>query len=198
MHAYKVTRDFGFAPNPFEGVCTIATCKPKIRRKAANGDLIIACGSSELGLVGRVICIVRVRGSMSFQAYWDDERFRAKRPRFGGGMSGYYGDNIYHRDDNGGWIQERSHHSLMDGALNQLNLARDTSADAVLWGEDFVYFGGSAPLIPPELRAFEGVDLYPEKVRDHRSDFSPAMVVAVDDWFQSLPRGRQGRPTCWD
>ena len=33
---YKMTHDTGFAPNPFHGVLTLATCKPKIRacRKA--------------------------------------------------------------------------------------------------------------------------------------------------------------------
>ena len=199
LHAYKVTRDYGFAPNPFEDVCTLATCKPGIRRKAVKGDLIAACGSAELGLVGRILCIVRVHGSMPFQSYWDDARFAAKKPRFGICTAKCYGDNIYHRDDDGGWIQERSHHSFKDGAPNPLNLDRDTSADAVLWGEDFIYFGANAPAIPAELRNFQGQDLYPAKVRDHRSDFTPAMVAAVDDWFRSLtPRGRQGRPASWD
>ena len=29
LHSYVVARDYGFAPNPFLGVCTLATCKPK-------------------------------------------------------------------------------------------------------------------------------------------------------------------------
>ena len=31
-YSYIITRDYGFAPNPFGGVCTLATCKPKIRK----------------------------------------------------------------------------------------------------------------------------------------------------------------------
>ncbi len=34
-------RDYGFAPNPFHGICTLATCKPVIRRVARR-----ATGSS--------------------------------------------------------------------------------------------------------------------------------------------------------
>src|SRR5712671_5339411 len=32
LYSYVVARDFGFAPNPFFGVCTLATCKPDIRK----------------------------------------------------------------------------------------------------------------------------------------------------------------------
>ena len=42
LYLYVVDRDFGFAPNPFHGVCTLATCKPKIRKFAKVGDWIIA------------------------------------------------------------------------------------------------------------------------------------------------------------
>ena len=33
-------RDYGFAPNPYFGYCTLATCKPVIRRCAGVGDWI--------------------------------------------------------------------------------------------------------------------------------------------------------------
>ncbi|WP_225761747.1 hypothetical protein [Acinetobacter sp. Marseille-P8610] len=32
IFSYVVSRDFGFAPNPFFNFCTLATCKPKIRK----------------------------------------------------------------------------------------------------------------------------------------------------------------------
>lgn len=38
---YVVDRDFGFAPNPFHGYCTLATCKPGIRKSAAMGDWVV-------------------------------------------------------------------------------------------------------------------------------------------------------------
>ena len=41
MFSYVVARDYGFAPNPFSGWCTLATCKPKIRRNARPGDWVV-------------------------------------------------------------------------------------------------------------------------------------------------------------
>lgn len=35
-YEYVMTNDSGFAPNPFHGACTLACCKPKIRKGVAN------------------------------------------------------------------------------------------------------------------------------------------------------------------
>ena len=40
IYSYIVNHDTGFAPNPFYGYCTLANCKPKIRKTAEIGDLI--------------------------------------------------------------------------------------------------------------------------------------------------------------
>ena len=34
LYSYTVAADTGFAPNPFHGFCTLACCKPGIRRTA--------------------------------------------------------------------------------------------------------------------------------------------------------------------
>ena len=41
VYSYVLTYDGGFAPNPFFDVCTLATCKPRIRFKAQVNDLIL-------------------------------------------------------------------------------------------------------------------------------------------------------------
>jgi len=196
VYSYKITRDFGFAPNPFHGILTLATCKPGIRRGAQPGDLIVGCGSAGNNQVGKAIFVSRVGGKLNFNQYWEDERFIVKRPFFGGSRSRAYGDNIYHHDEQGEWVQERSHHSFQDGSLNTSNLYRDTGSNNVLWCTDFVYYGRSAILIPQHLRNLQGDDLYPS-VRDYRSNFSLSMVAAVEAWFGSLPRNRQGWPEAW-
>lgn len=196
LYSYKITRDFGFAPNPFHGCLTLATCKPGVRKGAKVGDIIVGCGSAENKLAGRAIFVARVAGKCTFQEYWDHPRFLAKRPCFNGSLSRAYGDNIYHADPDGAWIQERSHHSFPDGSINILNLERDTGSNNVLWSTDFVYFGGSAIPIPGNLRNFEGDDLYPS-IRDYRNSYSPAMIAAVEDWYNGLPRNRQGWPEAW-
>src|SRR5712692_10528871 len=45
LYSYVVARDYGFAPNPFFGFCTLATCKPEIRKAAAIDDWVIGTGS---------------------------------------------------------------------------------------------------------------------------------------------------------
>ena len=36
VYEYVMTSDSGFAPNPFHGTCTLACCKPRIRKGVAN------------------------------------------------------------------------------------------------------------------------------------------------------------------
>lgn len=146
---------------------------------------------------GRVIFAMRVDEKLDFDGYWNSAAFAQKRPFFGGSLSRAYGDNIYHRDEEGVWIQEKSHHSYADGGLNQNNSARDLSSNNVLCGRDFVYWGRNAPIIPNELRNFLGEDLYPNS-RSHRVKYSQAFVDSTLKWYQSIQqRGVHGRPVDW-
>jgi hypothetical protein len=167
-----------------------------MRRGADIGDLIFGCGSKTLDLVGRAIFAMRVAEKLTFQQYWDDPRFFRKRPVFTAGRALAFGDNIYHRDQGGKWIQEDSHHSLPGGAWNALNADRDLGADAVLIGTEFVYWGSLAPQIPQELRDCDGDDLYPN-VRDVRNHYSDVVKAAALAWFDDSAKGRLGRPVNW-
>lgn len=53
LFTYKVAHDGGSAPNPYHGVCTLAICKPAIRRVAKFGDVIVglACTPDDRRLV---------------------------------------------------------------------------------------------------------------------------------------------------
>lgn len=196
VFSYKLVRDYGFAPNPFHGICTLGTCKPQIRRFAQVGDIIVGCGSTALELEGKIIFAMRVSQKLSFQDYWDHQAFKIKRANLHSSKSMAYGDNIYHRAGDA-WIQEDSHHSLARGEINHANLTRDTGSDNVLIGEDFVYWGANAVEIPDHLRNFAGEDLYPPS-RNYRSTFSKAFKAEVSAWFKALPaRGYRGRPTSW-
>ena len=196
IYSYKLSRDFGFAPNPFHGVCTLATCKPQIREGAQVGDLVFGFGSKALNLEERMIFAMRVTEKLSFQQYWDDPRFSAKKASFSSSKAAAFGDNIYHRD-RGQWIQEDSHHSLEGGELNKANFDRDLGSENVLVSNDFVYWGAGAPPIPDHLRVLDGDDLYPNG-RFFRSRYSEIFRSEVARWFANLPeRGNLGRPTCW-
>lgn len=145
LYAYSITRDFGFAPNPFHGVCTLATCKPRIRKAANIGDWILGIGGANLKSVKqKCILLMKVTEKISFNDYWEDNRFAIKKPARNGSHVHILGDNIYHQDDNNDWIQEDSHHSNADGSFNMTNLERDTRTDQVLISRHFYYFGDKA------------------------------------------------------
>jgi len=154
LYSYVIVRDFGFAPNPFGGYCTLATCKPGIRKAASVGDWIIGTGSdSEKYKMGdKLIYAMKIDEKLSFSEYWNDTRFQNKKPVMNGSKKQKYGDNIYLFDDmQGVFVQVDSHHSNADGSTNQKNFRKDISGIYVLISKHFWYFGEAAPNIPEEL-----------------------------------------------
>jgi len=152
VYMYVVDRDFGFAPNPFHGCCTLATCMPRIRAKARVDDWVIGMGGARLKATGRCIYAMHVSEVLSFNEYWASETYFDKRPVRNGSSMMMIGDNIYHRDQpTAPWQQSDSHHSNPDGTPNPLNLDKDTGADRVLISRDFFYFGRTAPIVPAGL-----------------------------------------------
>lgn len=146
---YVVTRDYGFAPNPFYNVCTLATCKPGIRKSARIGDWVIGIGSKTTH-PNRLIYLMKVTEKITFNGYWENEKYAMKKPQMTT-LKKMYGDNIYHYDKKVGvWHQADSHHSYENGVTNPFNLRKDTSSDNVLISREFYYFGKSAILIPPK------------------------------------------------
>lgn len=151
IYAYKITRDYGFAPNPFGEYCTLACCKPHIRKKAVVGDWIIGTGAVENKLLNHLIFLMKVTEKISFQKYWEDERFNYKKPILNGSLKQIHGDNIYY-NKNDNWIQLDSHHSLYNGQINERNLKQDLSGEYVLISDQFLYLGDNYFKIPEKYR----------------------------------------------
>jgi hypothetical protein len=148
LYIYVVDRDFGFAPNPFHGWCTLATCKPKIRKVAQVGDWVMGVGGVRLRATGRCIYLMNITEILTFETYWADHRFQVKKPFRNGSDLMMVGDNIYHKDvETDEWTQEDSHHSKPDGTPNKENLKTDTSSENVLISTNFYYFGRAAPQV---------------------------------------------------
>ena len=146
---YVVDRDFGFAPNPFHGSCTLATCKPVLRRCARVGDWVFGLGGKRLRAKGRCVYAMRVDEKTTFEQYWANPRYRDKKPVRNGSAVRMVGDNIYHRDPATlGWRQADSHHSHEDGTPNPRNVRTDTSCEHVLLSRHFYYFGRDALAVP--------------------------------------------------
>ncbi len=195
LFSYIVARDYGFAPNPFYGRCTLATCKPKIRTSADIGDWIVGTGAkTKYNLSGHLIFAMQVDEVLSFEDYWTNERFACKKPILNGSLKQVYGDNIYHRSY-GKWTQADSHHSLEGGLPNDRNISRDTSIDRVLVAKHFVYFGGSAPMIPKNFLPLSstGEDLCCPG-QGHRV-LSSQLASEFEEWLEKHGQwGLQGLP----
>lgn len=87
IYRYVVRYDNGTAPRPYGKVCSLAICKPDIRRGARVGDWIIGFRSRH---PGEVVYVMQVEECLSLGEYWRDRRFRDRRP----GASAFP-DNIY-------------------------------------------------------------------------------------------------------
>ena len=138
---------------------------------------------------------MNVTETMTFQEYWEDERFVNKRPFMHGSKKQSFGDNIYHRVGTR-WYQEDSHHSLESGAQNKRNIANDTQTNKVLVSTDFIYYGGSGPVIPKKFRNFGGVDICGR--RGHKNRFPEKMVIQFVEWLRLRNEsGFHGAPLDW-
>ncbi|BDI29088.1 hypothetical protein CCAX7_11390 [Capsulimonas corticalis] len=197
IHSYVLDHDYGFAPNPFHGFCTLATCKPKIRQVAEVGDYVIGTGCAKRHRTGYLIYYMVIEEIITYDEYWGDTRFQRKRPNLRGSKMQAFGDNIYHLDlGTGLWVQENSFHSLKDGSINNINLQDDTKSINVLVASDFAYWGGSGPLIPSAFRNFQGYDICAK--RGHKNRFPDALVQAYTKWLYSFQAtGCLGDPLDW-
>ena len=200
LYSYVVARDYGFAPNPFYGFCTLATCKPEIRKlcnfpKGVHiDDWVVGTGSKGKGRARHIVYTMRVTEAITFNEYWYDPRFRDKRPNLNASLKKAYGDNIYHRDEQTGeWRQMDSHHSLEHGIQNVNNIQRDTRADRVLISDDFIYWGGSGPETP----LFRDIDIC-HTTQGYKCNFPAAVVADFINWISDFDeRGYCGDPLDW-
>lgn len=69
---YTIPIDDGAAPNPFRGMCTLAICKPGIRRVAGKGDWVAGLGSKKApsgDLSKHLVYAMRVEEVLSLEEY---------------------------------------------------------------------------------------------------------------------------------
>ena len=115
IRVYKMTHATGFAPNPFGGVLTLACCKPQIRNKTREGDVIIGLGTeamernfqrycntinhhSRINVNNRIIYVMKVADVIPWASYykWCHEKPERLCKCFESGTPvDVYGDCIY-------------------------------------------------------------------------------------------------------
>ena len=165
---YKIEHDWGFAPNPFHGTLSLATCKADIRgcNNLEIGDWIVGFGSVSMQNLGKLIYAMKVEEILTFDQYYNDDRFQCKKPVITGSLVQMYGDNVYHTDKSEKpkrkYIQDKCAHSHDDWSFYLEHYERDTKCDKVLLSRTFYYFGDHCIDIPDE---FSYIRLNPNNIR---------------------------------
>lgn len=183
IFSYIVTHDTGFAPNPFWGQCSLACCKPTIRRSIgkhwdpSQNYWIVGISPKRLG--NELIYIMRVDHCMGFTEYY--ENHPQKRPDFSKRQEYTCGDNIY-KPDNGGYKQLRSCHSLHpfrdSWSVNTNAMKHDLGGKYVLLSDNFIYYGKNTVRIEGYLRELIAS-------RGHRCNFSPIVIKEFERFINN-------------
>jgi hypothetical protein len=148
--SYCIPVDDGAAPNPFWGICTLAICKPRIRRTAEKGDWVVGTGSrnSPIGdMSGQVVYAMKVTQKLTMRDY---DAFAAA----------YYPEKVpdWHNDDRcrrlGDAIYDFSSEPprVRESVHTDKHRVRDLGGEYVLLSEHFYYFGNRPVPLPDPLR----------------------------------------------
>ena len=190
--------DYGFAPNPFWGVMTLATCKGSIRSSSnlEIGDLVIATGGRVLNkYIGHLIFAMKVEKIITFDEYWNNPDFQCKKTVFNGSVMQMYGDNVYHTNpQTKEVIQERCAHTVEGkNPKDTGQYRRDIRGKNVLISRNFYYFGANAPELPDEFKHMAST------VRNMECNHvDEETVKKFADWLQSNYKvGIHGDPINW-
>jgi hypothetical protein len=121
---YIVAHNSGFAPCFDAGICSLACCKPNIRRTATVGDWVLGFAPRRQG-EARLLYMMRVGTKLDFSSYARDRRFHRRQ------------DNIWHPNAAGGFrrMPARGVHDTPEAK------ARDLRGRYVLVADKFRDFG---------------------------------------------------------
>lgn len=189
LFSYTIPFDDGAAPNPFNGMCSLAICKPGIRRVAQVGDWVAGLGAKNAhngqDLSGKLVYAMRVEEVISLEEYdrLAPTRWPHRIPNIGSKtVQERLGDCIYDYSS-GAPIQRQ-------GVHDNGNIKTDLSGLNVLISGDFYYFGSSAIQLRTSLLPIC------HQTQGHKSTFNAPYFDEFVEWIRSLAyaKGRYGRP----
>jgi hypothetical protein len=147
LFSYCIPTDDGAAPNPFWDVCTLAICKPVIRRTAKIGDWVVATGSTRLGFQNQVVYAMKVTNIMTLSEYdeYCNESLTNKVPDWNNNdLKRKLGDCIYDFSTSNSVLRKSVHH--------EGNIKTDEGGKNVLLSDHFYYFGSIPVPLPGNLQ----------------------------------------------
>ena len=190
LFSYIVVQDTGFSPNPFWGYCTLANCKPAIRRTAKKGDWIVGLSPKSKG--NKIIYVMEVQKILTYADYFYAKRFQNKKPDYTKNKIVFKcGDNIYEPLHNGKYRQLKSlHYNLKENKEDVSKKEQDLDGKYVLISKNYYYFGSNAIGLPNgfnELKVGRG----------HKNKFPEELVIKFISFISGKKKGRNAHPAKW-
>jgi hypothetical protein len=177
--------DGGDAPNPYWGICTLAICKPAIRRVAKKGDWIVGLGSKNSPIGDISTCAVyamRVTEVVSIAQY--DKYCRKSLPKKIPDWS-----NSDYRRKVGDCVYDYSHRGpprLRLSIHTRANRETDLEGRNVLLSTHFYYFGDRPADLPKGLLPIV------HGTQGHKSRANKKYVHKFVSWVQAADWKRNG------
>lgn len=190
LYSYCLRFDDGAAPNPYWEICTLAICKPAIRRTAIKGDWVVGLGSanSPIGDISNcVVYAMKISDKRSLWGYdilcqskhlnkipdWHNTDFRRR-----------VGDCIYD-------YSEGTPPKIRLGVHDERNRERDLGGEHALISDHFYYFGDHPIELPENFS-----DLI-HKQQGHKVKEDQSYTERFVKWIENLgynPNELHGEP----
>ena len=180
IYSYVIEHDYGHAPNPYFGVCTLARCKFRKKghprnlvEKACIGDWVVGTGGADRRKSagnGNIIFAMKVEDKLPLSRYWNDPKFKKKKPLMDGEYAQRRGDNKKPKS-----VFEENERFVL-----------------ISWSE-YYYFGKEAAAeaveIPQEFHKIE------KKGPGYKANFCPEFITEFLHWLKSKHKpGKHGEP----
>lgn len=171
IYRYILTHDSGMAPCPDDGLITLATCKPVIRRMARPGDWVLGFRPGAL-VRGLMLWAGKVEHSMSHGEY------QRRYPRRSDAVYRLAKDGLYER-------------FAPDYHPSQTEMDRDTGAPVLLFDRRCsVYLDGSPEPLPEHLAHLAAAG------RGHRvTEGKSELTADLEAWVGEIKSNRSYRPS---
>lgn len=149
IYAYQVPIDDGAAPNPYGGVCTLAICKPNLRKIAQVNDWIIGINSNN-----KLIYTMKVTQILSMKEYdtFTKESLNIKIPDIQSiDIEKHMGDSVYDFSNDTITLRKSVH--------SKCTKEMDLAGKNVLLSALFYYFGSETKILPSEFKDIVNLDI---------------------------------------
>ncbi|MDC2824452.1 hypothetical protein PHA51_00175 [Rodentibacter pneumotropicus] len=140
LYSYIVSYDYGNAPNPDFHICTLAICKPVIRRCAKVGDIILGLSPKRMG--NHIVYCMVIDEIVEWKDYYQRCKNSTDLSNRIPTDKNHNGDCIWLYQENGeyDWLESKSEHTREDDEYRDLY-----SGKRVLIGRKYWYFGSNSP-----------------------------------------------------